>query len=189
MVTVLLAAGKASRMGAPKLLLPYRGKALILYALEAALASSDRVIIVTGFYQDMITEVLTPYTDSVQIIHNPQAEKGQFSSTLIGVCAVPKGELFAIAMGDAPLVTPNHYNQLRPLLRTHDAVRPCYRGTFGHPVLFAAHLREIILASSISSTMRGLLSQRNVFQYDSEDSAWITDIDTPLAYERLIREH
>jgi molybdenum cofactor cytidylyltransferase len=189
MVTVLLAAGKASRMGAPKLLLPYRGKALFLYALEAALASSDRVIVVTGYYQENISEVLKPYTDAVEVIHNPHAEQGQFSSTLAGISAVPHGESFIIAMGDAPLVTPNHYHQLFPLLGSYDAVRPCYHGTYGHPVLFAEHLREVILASSASSTMRGLLSDRKVYRYDSEDSAWITDIDTPQAYEKLIREH
>lgn len=190
MITILLAAGKASRMGGPKLILPYQGKPLLGHSLEAALESSRQVILVTGYHEQQIRPILSPYvslgSDRLRIIRNPAPELGQFSSTLIGVAEVPLHEVFAIAMGDSPLITPEHYKQLTPLLEGHEAVRPYCGTTPGHPVLCAATLRNIILEFPPSYSMRRLLATRNVRRHDTEDTAWITDIDTPEAYEQLI---
>ena len=187
MVTVLLAAGKASRMGESKLILPYKDKPILAHALESALAASERVIVVTGYHKESLMPILTSYAGHrLDIVENPNANLGQFSSTLLGVAEVEEGEVFTIAMGDAPLVTDSHYRSLVPLLSDFDAGRPSCQNIPGHPVLCAESLRKTILALPPTHTMRRLLSDCNVYRYDTDDPAWITDIDTPMAYEQLV---
>ena len=190
MITVLLAAGKASRMGGPKLVLPYRGKAILIHSLEAALAASQQVIVVLGYHHQQLRPLLSPYTalgeSRLSVITNPSPELGQFSSTLVGVAAILEGETFSIAMADAPLLTEKHYQPLAPLLAGFEAVRPYCDNVPGHPVLCAASLRSVILNQQPSYSMRELLASRAVRRLDTDDPAWTTDIDTPEAYERLI---
>lgn len=192
MVTVLLAAGKASRMGTSKLILPFQGKPILAYALEAALQSSTLVVIVTGFHEKEILTILDAYTpewkDRLTIVRNPNPGLGQFSSAIMGVEAIPEGEDFAISLGDAPLVTSAHYERLQPLLPGHEAVRPYCEGVPGHPVLCAASLRKTILKLPVSYSMRELLQDREVIRLDTDDPAWITDIDTPEAYQKLVTQ-
>ena len=188
--TVLLAAGSSSRMGEVKPLLPYQGQPLVVYALQAALQASHRVVVVTGFYAAHIEEVLKPYQetypDHLSIIRNPHPELGQFSSTLCGVRALDPDQAFAITMADLPLVTAGHYRKLVQALTGYEAVRPFCNGIPGHPVLCAASLRPIILDLPHTATMRELLSGRKVCNLEDGDPAWTTDIDTPEAYQRLI---
>ena len=190
MITVLLAAGTSSRMGSAKLLLPYQGKPLILHALDAALAASERVIVVTGCFAPEVTAVVQSRQDrhprELKVVHNEAYEAGQFSSTRIGVEAIDEPSCFTIALGDAPLITQTHYYSLLPLLADHDTVRPYCTGVPGHPVLCAERLIPVILSLPQQATMRELLAHRDVLRYDTDDPAWITDIDTPEAYERLL---
>ncbi|MDD3823572.1 MAG: nucleotidyltransferase family protein [Sphaerochaetaceae bacterium] len=190
METVLLAAGQSARMGEPKLLLPYQGKILALHALEAALSVSDRVIMVTGWYREQLGMAITGLaelkSDRLVFVHNPHPERGQFSSTILGVQALGDCDAFCISMADAPLVTGGHYRTLLDLLGGHEAVRPYCDGIPGHPVLCSAVLRSIITSAPLSDTMRHILATRDVLRYDSDDPAWTTDIDTPEAYRKLL---
>lgn len=191
MVTVLLAAGESSRMGEPKLLLPHEGKPLFLAALEPALAASEQVVLVTGWYHEQIVRAVEPYLlaypERLVIARNGEPARGQFSSTLLGVRKIPPGTDFCIAMADAPLITERHYRTLIDLLGTCEAVRPFCDGIPGHPVLCAATLRQEILRQPSESSMRQFLSDRDVRRHDTDDPAWITDIDTPMAYQQLLR--
>ena len=190
METVLLAAGRASRMGAVKLLLPFKERPILAHAIDSALEGSDRVIVVTGYYATELRQVLDSYQERfgsrLSVVHNDRPERGQFSSTRIGVSAVSAQEHFTIAMGDAPLVTAQQYLQLLALLAEFEAVRPYCNGIPGHPVLCRASLRTEILDLPDSATMRSLLAQRNVRRFESTDPSWITDIDTPESYQRLM---
>ncbi len=189
--TVLLAAGSSSRMGEVKPLLPYQGESLVIHALRAALQASYRVVVVTGFYAERIEEVLKPYQETyaghLSIIRNPHPEAGQFSSTLCGVRALDPDQTFAITMADLPLVTAGHYTRLVQALAGYEAVRPFCNQVPGHPVLCAAALRPIVLGLPDTATMREFLAGRKVCNLKDDDPAWTTDIDTPEAYQRLIR--
>ncbi|MDD2296399.1 MAG: nucleotidyltransferase family protein [Sphaerochaetaceae bacterium] len=193
MVTVLLAAGKATRMKEAKLLLPFRGEAIIIHALRAALQSSSTVILVTGWYEDQIEAIIAPllkqYGDALYLVHNNKPNQGQFSSTQIGVAQVTPNTPFFIALADAPLIKKEHYEALKPLLENYDGVRPFFHTTPGHPVLCAAALQQTILEAPLSTTMRELLEGKNIRRFDTDDPAWITDIDTPSSYQKLINAY
>jgi len=163
----------------------------MVHALRSALQASCRVVVVTGFHAPRIEEILKPYQNTfpnrLSIIRNPNPELGQFSSTLCGVRALDPDLAFAITMADLPLVTSEHYAILVQALAGYEAVRPFCTGVPGHPVLCAASLRPIILGLPNTATMRELLSGRRVCNLEDGDPAWTTDIDTPEAYQRLIK--
>ena len=71
-------------MGKNKLLLPYNGKYLFESTLSSALTFSDRIIAVLGYEEEQIRKALTSYRD-VEIRVNSDYEKGQKSSTLVGL--------------------------------------------------------------------------------------------------------
>ena len=87
---VLLAAGAGSRYAASsgaagqhKLLAPLRGRAVLLWALEAVLAAGlDETVLVTGA---AAIESLVP--EGVTIVHNPRWATGQASSLQVAVDA------------------------------------------------------------------------------------------------------
>lgn len=188
METIILAAGSSSRMeGQVKLLLPFRGKPLIATALEAALDASERVIVVTGAYVEQIEETLAEYLlERVTVVRNLNFQQGQLSSTQVGAEALSPGANFFISMADLPLIESRHYRELTFLLQEWDVVRPHYQGRPGHPVLFNSQMRNKILALPPGSTMRTFVASQKVLNYQSSDSAWVIDIDTPADYRNLI---
>ena len=193
MEIILLAAGKSSRMGQAKLLLPFRGEAIIVHALRAALQSGSTVILVTGWYEEQIRSLLDPFQkqwkEALRLVQNKNPAQGQFSSTQVGVKHVSENTPFCIALADSPLIQAHHYHQLEPLLDNYDGVRPFYHTTPGHPVLCAPSLRKTILGAPVTMTMRELLETKNIRRFETDDPAWATDIDTPTAYHNLINAY
>ncbi len=200
MHTIVLAAGMSKRMdGRQKLVLPWGTGTVIGHTVHEALCAMDgtgSVVVVTGCDEEPVTDALMPLVHrqskglygNTQLLfaHNAQYELGQFSSTLTGLWAIGD-EPFFITLGDLPLVSATHYRALAPLLKGYDAVRPMCDGMFGHPVLHAAHLRREILAlpPEKGQSMRNILTHKNTYAPDDGDIAWISDIDTPQAYEAL----
>ncbi|MBV9971271.1 MAG: molybdopterin-binding/glycosyltransferase family 2 protein, partial [Xanthobacteraceae bacterium] len=102
---VVLAAGRSTRMGGPnKLLAEVHGKPLVRLAVEQALASQGRpVIVVTGHQRDRVEAALAGL--GVTFVHNPDYADGIASSVKAGVAAVPREADGAIVcLGDMPQV-------------------------------------------------------------------------------------
>ena len=87
MAGVILAAGAASRMGQPKLLLPWKGEALIRHAVRTALeARLDQVVVVTGAAGAEIKAALAGL--DVTIVENLDWQEGQSTSVRAGINAL-----------------------------------------------------------------------------------------------------
>ena len=191
METVLLAAGTSSRMGhIAKQLLPFGEYPLIVHTVEVALQASDKVILVTGYQADSIEaaleHILKTQEKRIVVVRNTQYRQGQFSSTLAGVSQVSHGVDFFISVADLPLIEVFHYQELAYRLGTHDAVRPHHNGQPGHPVVFSHRMREKILNLPIDAKMHEFVSKIDVDNWEHEDNAWVSDIDTPQDYQRIL---
>lgn len=102
-VGVILAAGLATRMGRPKQLLPYRDTTVLGSVIAAARASRlERVILVLGAYGDDVLAAVD--TEGIEVVHNPQPERGNLSSLLIAVAEAAATPILLL-MGDMPGVT------------------------------------------------------------------------------------
>jgi len=136
--TLVLAAGEARRFGQLKQLYPWGDGTLLTHAVDTALASSARpVIVVLGCQAEACRAALGERP--VQIVLNPDWAQGQSTSVRAGLAALPEnvdGVLFHLA--DLPGVTPA---VLDALIARHAAtlapvVWPAYQGRRGNPVLF-----------------------------------------------------
>jgi len=190
MQIVLLAAGKSNRMGTNKLALLYNEKPILIHSLEAALAASSSVVLVTGYYREETLTILKTYHydthKHLHIIHNSEAYKGQFSSTLVGLNEIDEKQSCAIALSDSPLIQKEHYIFLEKHLKGYDGVRMFYQKTPGHPMLCSPTLIQEARKEKVGTTMRDFLNGKNINNIQSDDPRWVIDVDTKEAYEKLL---
>jgi molybdenum cofactor cytidylyltransferase len=150
---IVLAAGRSSRMGHHKLLLPLGGRPLVSYAVEAASASvADHVLVVLGYQAAGVAEALPSgrYTTCV----NPNFASGMASSLRLGVETLSSLDAgtspiigAAVLLADQPLVSANMINRLLSAARAEpDAIiAAAYEGQRGTPVYFPQHLWSELL--------------------------------------------
>lgn len=91
---VILAAGSASRIGQPKLLLPWKGEALIRHAARTAVSCLNPVVVVTGAWEKEIRDALKDLP--VKMVHNAEWAEGQSTSVRAGINSLPKETAAAI---------------------------------------------------------------------------------------------
>jgi len=190
MQNILLAAGLASRSNGEKLFLPWRGETIIQHAVRASLDAGLETIVVTGFKHEQVEALLAPFQgDTLHLAFNPAFSQGQGSSTLCGAKALMEGESFFISLADMPLIEKNHYQWLIKRFGKAEALRPSFKGNPGHPVLLKPIFKHIILQQTPMFTMKELLSSYLVKTCSVDDEAYVCDIDTLQAYNKLSRNH
>ena len=183
---IILAAGRSTRMGGPnKLLLPLGGKPVVAHAVEAALASRARpVVVVTGHQADAVTEALAGY--DVRAIDNPDYATGLASSLKAGVRAVSDDADGAlILLGDMPAITPGLLDRLiEAFLERPDATAalPVREGQRGNPVLLGRALFPKVLQLEGDEGARRIIGREGVVEVPVEDDGVTADVDTPEAF-------
>ncbi len=186
---VILAAGAASRMGQPKLLLPWKGEALICHAARTALETGlDPVVVVTGAGGLEIQAALAGL--DVRFVENPDWQAGQSTSVRAGINALPLSTQAVIfLLGDQPYVSTDLIQALVQIYaQTHPAILAPYVGEKRtNPVLFDVSVFEALRG------LRGDAGARTIFaQYPPTPLPWhddrlLFDVDTPDDYQRLLR--
>jgi molybdenum cofactor cytidylyltransferase len=182
---LILAAGQSRRMGAQnKLLAPLDGAPLVTRAVDAALASRARpVVVVTGHEADAVRAALAG-RDLVWA-ENPDAASGMASSLRAGLAALPASvDAVLVCLGDMPRVTAAHLDAIAAAYDpAGDAtiVVPTHQRKRGHPVLFARrHFAEMAgLEGDVGA--RALIDAHAdaVRLVPVDDSGVTLDVDTP----------
>ena len=188
---IVLAAGRSSRMGVQKLLLPFGGKAVISHIVDQILTSSvDKVFVVTGHQPQLITEELSGRR--VSIVNNADYDSGMLSSVRCGLRALPKRcKAVLVAIGDQPSISTELVNLMIRSFATCDKkiLVPCCEGKRGHPLLFSALYRDEILTHYDDVGLRGLLHAHpdDVYELAVSSSSVLSDMDYPDDYRRELR--
>jgi molybdenum cofactor cytidylyltransferase len=186
---IILAAGRAARMGRPKQLLDWGGRALVRVAAEHALAAPlDQVLVVAGAARDDVVAALENLP--LRIIDNPDYAVGQSTSLRAGIAALgPEVAAALVMLGDQPFVTPVILGRIVAEWRSSGAaiVAPVYAGQRGNPVLFARAVFPELLAISGDQGARGVLAAdpSRIRPVPFDDDRPLADIDTPEDYARL----
>jgi molybdenum cofactor cytidylyltransferase len=187
----ILAAGRGSRLGgdASKPLLEWRGRPLVVWAVEAALASGARpVVVVVGYRADDVRAALAGY--DVQLVDNPEWEEGIASSLRAALGALtPMAAVGAVCVGlaDQPFVGSEAYRRLAEA-STGEIVVAHYDGQPGNPVKLARSLWADARALRGDTGARALMRDRVVDRIDCTDTGSAADIDTLEDLERLQQE-
>lgn len=184
---VILAAGGARRFGAPKLLLPWKGEAIIRQVAKTALAAGLTPVVVVVGEQVAETEAAVAGLD-VKFVFNSDWESGQSSSVRAGLKALPPnlgGVIFLL--GDQPRIPAT---LVKGLIEVHAAslsplVAPLVDGQRGNPVLFDRETFADLMAIRGDMGGRALFSKYPVKWFPWHDADVLLDIDTPQDYQRL----
>src|SRR5262249_51355119 len=135
---VVLAAGRASRMGSNKLIAELDGEPIVRRTVRAVLGSRARpVIVVTGHEAEAVRAALAGL--DVQFAHNPDFAHGMSTSLRVGVAAAGPVAGALICLGDMPRLEARHLDAVIDAYRSGDPdeiiVPTCDRKR-GNPVLW-----------------------------------------------------
>ena len=189
---ILLAAGLSSRMGQPKLLLPWGGTTVLGQVVSIyAAAGLEEIVVITGGAHGQVERLLTELSKDfpIRIVYNPAyASREMLSSIQAGLAALdPQTQAALIGLGDQPQVREETVRHLcAAFVHSLSAlVIPSFQNRRGHPWLVARPLWPKILALPISTTPRQFLnSHAGQVQYVSADQSILQDLDTPEDYAR-----
>jgi len=188
---IVLAAGRASRMGENKLVAELDGEPIVRRTVRAVLGSRARpVIVVTGHEADAVTRALAGL--EVRFVHNPDFADGMSTSLRVGIAAAGTVDGALICLGDMPRLRPAHLDAVIDAFRAGDPaeiVVPTFDRKRGNPVLWPRCYFAEIAALSGDVGARALIDRHadHVRLVAIEDSAILVDVDTPAALAELRR--
>ncbi|HEV2282722.1 MAG TPA: nucleotidyltransferase family protein [bacterium] len=187
---IVLAAGRATRMGEPKVLLSLGDRTLLAHVISAARASGcGAVLVVAGWHAAEVRREAEAFGATVVV--NPRYAEGMATSLAAGVAALPADcEAAVVLLGDQPRIGPAAINRL---IAAHRAtgkpiVLSRYGGVAGPPALFARALFSEVSALTGDAGARGVAARHpdRVAEVTlAADEAW--DVDTPEDLARLRR--
>lgn len=188
---VILAAGGASRMGRPKLLLPYGESSLLENAIDAAKSSGiSRILLVAGSWHEAVEKISAE--KNILSAINPRWQNGISSSIHTGIAHAvavwPETDGILFMVADQPFVTGELLAALVASQKSSGlpAVASGYSGTVGTPAIFHHSLFEEVGHLSGDHGARKILlnhkDQTGVVPFMAGE----TDIDTPAEYEALL---
>lgn len=179
---IILAGGKASRIGKNKMILEYKSKPLIFHTVTTMLEICNIVTIVTGNYKEDYLKYFSD-TSRLRIIDNKNFEKGMFSSVLTGVNDVESD--FFLIPGDYPLVKVETYQNL---MNNEELISvPTYKGRKGHPIFIRKECLLSLKQESIDSNLKVFRDKHIVKYVEVDDPGVIFDIDNNDDYVNLLR--
>jgi molybdenum cofactor cytidylyltransferase len=187
----ILAAGRGSRLGgdASKPLLEWRGRPLVAWAVDAALDSGLRpVLVVVGYRGDEVRAALAGL--DVRVVENPGWDEGIASSLRVALEALtPMDDVSAVCVGlaDQPMIDPEVYQALRARSGGEITV-PFYDGDPGNPVKLARSLWPEAMELRGDAGARMLMRDRVVDRIDCTGTGSAADVDTLEDLERLQQE-
>lgn len=184
---IVLAAGMSSRMGDFKPLMKVGGKPMIQRAVDMMQqAGASPIIVVTGRCAESLMAELK--NEDVLFVHNTDYEHTQmFDSLLLGIHALPESaERILMSPVDVPVVNRKTVEEL--LNSPGMFVRPVFRGTPGHPVVFSRELVSKMERYRGDFGMRGFLEENQISITDVavDDMGIAFDADTMQDYERIV---
>jgi putative nucleotidyltransferase with HDIG domain len=189
LAAIVLAAGYSSRMAEFKPLLPLTGSTALERCIGVFRAAGiAEVIAVLGHR----TDELQPLAEraGARCVHNPDFERGMFSSVAAGCRALPGWVEAAFMLpADIPLVQPNTIRQLAAAfaLRGAGIVYPVFEGHRGHPPLIARSILAQAAEEGASGPLSDLLARHESEAIDLPvaDQGIHMDMDTPAEYDAL----
>ena len=192
---VILAAGASSRMGKPKLLLPWGATSVLGHLLRQweKLCARQIAVVHAAFDQPLCAELDRLGFPAGDRIANPQPDRGMFSSVQ---CAARWSGWnsalthWVIVLGDQPHL---RIETLRALLdfaatRPRSICQPGRQDRARHPVVLSKAVFEDLKVSR-DATLRQFLQQIGAQPAlcEMDDPGLDFDMDTPADYERSLR--
>lgn len=188
---ILLAAGRSSRMGTFKPLLPFGQQTIIESCIDyLSEGGADSVIVVLGHRGDEIRKQLQTQPVRFAVNPNPKSEMG--ASIIAGVQALPATtRAVLIALVDYPAIPSSVVSALiQEWAKGFRLVKPMWRGQGGHPVLVDIGFRDELLNVDSKRGLKGLFDKHldQVKRVEVDSPFVARDLDTWDDYTSLYKE-
>jgi len=144
---ILLGAGESKRMGANKLLLPWKKKTILQHCFDTLVRSNVKevVVVLGGRTKGMENQFKGR---KVKVIMNPHYKRGMSTSMRRGIQVMdPRSEGILLAFGDMPFLIARTINSLIEKFAQGKGgiIVPSFEGIKGHPVIFHKRYKEELL--------------------------------------------
>jgi molybdenum cofactor cytidylyltransferase len=186
---IVLAAGRASRMGSNKLIAELDGEPIVRRTVRSVLGSQARpVVVVTGHDAEAVRAALAGL--DIVFVHNPSYAEGMSTSLQVGLAAAGPVDAALICLGDMPRLLPQHHDAIISAYRAGDAAQiivPTCDRKRGNPVLWPRHYFAEIGGLVGDVGARALIERHadRVELFALDDPAILVDVDTPAALDEL----
>lgn len=180
---ILLAAGRASRMGKLKQLMPLGESTILEQTLDNLLASKvSEVIVVLGYKAEEITRKLSGRP--VKVVVNPLYRKGMGTSIAAGLKFVDsQAQAVMLVLGDQPYVDSHTIDRLIDAFGSDSKgiAIPVFKKKRGHPLIFDRKYQAQLSRLSGDVGGREIIKQNpeDVLEVPVDCEGVVIDIDTP----------
>jgi molybdenum cofactor cytidylyltransferase len=189
---ILLTAGKSTRMGSLKALLPWKGTTLLQHQLsQFHLSKVDQLIVVLGYQSTK----LLPYLENVsaQLVWNEHYEMGKTESIKKGLLSLNENtDCIMIASVDQPVSQALIDAMVTQFIETKSKIIiPVYNGKRGHPILFSSELlEELRQINEDTNGLKAIVHKRKqeISELTVEDRSVLFNFNSPKDYEAGILE-
>jgi molybdenum cofactor cytidylyltransferase len=189
---VILAAGRASRFGRSKALLPVEpgGPPFVVRLINVFQAAGIGDVLVVGRPDDApLREVVT--TARARFIVNADADRGQLSSLLAALDVIDGRTVRGVIVMpvDIPLIQASTIAAVRDAFvrGTLPIARAAHGGRHGHPVIFGSALFDELRRADLNAGAKAVVHAHasEILNVDVDDPAVLRDVDTPADYREL----
>jgi molybdenum cofactor cytidylyltransferase len=189
LAAVILSGGASSRMGSPKALLPYQGRLFLEHLLEVL--QNPRIgmrRVVLGAHAESITSAIV--LDPLEIVINPEWEKGQLSSIRAALRSLPAGtDGILLCLIDHPRISATLVDGLIDQFYATRApiVLPVFEGKRGHPVIFSATLFDELENAPDEVGARSVVwvHSKEISEFQTSEEGCVLNLNDPDAFERM----
>lgn len=187
---LIMAAGLSTRMGRPKMLLPWSWSTVIETVVNAYISAGiEEIVVVTGGTRHELEELLSILP--VRLVFNPLFDNGEMLDSLkTGLRSFsPEIEAALIAPGDHPLIGVDEITKVLGVFSAASSplIVPSYNMRRGHPWLVRRELWQELLEMKPPLTLRSFLHTHSkaISYVNIDNPSILMDMDTPEDYERM----
>jgi molybdenum cofactor cytidylyltransferase len=187
---IILAAGRSSRMGSLKLLLPFKGTTVIEHLINTILSSGvgSVSLVIGGVHEGVLRAALVGSKVRFQV--NPDPDLGMLSSVRVGLLGLNEKDRGAMVfVGDQPELEASELRLLAASFRrTNQITIPINGGKRGHPIVIPRRFFPSVMSEFDDVGLRGLLMKHpeEITEVPVDRDAVLRDVDTPADYKALL---
>jgi molybdenum cofactor cytidylyltransferase len=189
LTAIILAAGRSTRMGSPKPLMPLGETTFLGWLITAYRQLELPLRVVLGPDWRNVTDRQPVSVETLLI--NPRPELGPLSSLLIALADLPEGATgILVHPVDHPLV---RLETLRSLAQLHGKrpdriLVPTFQGKKGHPTLFPSGVFDELQKAPLDQGARSVVyaEPERLLMFETDDPGILRNIDTPDDYARWV---
>lgn len=186
--TLILSAGRASRMKQPKQLLKFGNTTLLGHVISEALQTETEVYCVIGAYAKEVKASIEDF--NVSIIENSNYKTGLSSSIVSGVKILSEYDAIVILLSDQPKVNSDYINALLSGFKNHSncIITSNYNGVNGVPAVIPKLYFSELLKLKGDKGAKQLFNSGEFPIKTIHSTVNLLDIDTPEDYKKLQEE-